>query len=398
MKKSSPLVTGCAAMILVSVLMCAGLFNSGAPEQQPEQDVTLDETPPGQPIGSQERAVQTPPPTSAQPSTDAVESPSDHSSLVVTVPSPPEVSKRSVVTYSYPLNSTLPIEQQIHRWKTNDGDEDEGIYLAPDTKSGTYKFVRLNGEEFSLRAAQLDHESATLFSKVFRAARKSKDHQQGVRDRLPEFEVKSETKTVSYSLDSKPPFVTSCYASRVLDGDTVIVQDEFGNEATIRLNGIDAPESEQPYGLDSTQKLKQLVTGRTLTVSITGADRYKRLLGQIWVDNTSVQHELVSNGLAWHYKKYNSEESLANAESNARKSNTGLWEDDSAISPWDWRNGARNVEEKPESIRTTDVTVYVTRTGSKYHRSGCRYLSKSKIPIPLSRARSAYSPCSRCNP
>jgi len=43
-------------------------------------------------------------------------------------------------------------------------------------------------------------------------------------------------------------------------------------------------------------------------------------------------------------------------------------------------------------------TVYVTRTGKKYHRNGCRYLSKSKIPMSLSEARKFYEPCSVCNP
>lgn len=44
------------------------------------------------------------------------------------------------------------------------------------------------------------------------------------------------------------------------------------------------------------------------------------------------------------------------------------------------------------------VTVYITKTGAKYHRDGCRYLSKSKIPISLSDAKSGYGPCSVCNP
>lgn len=48
---------------------------------------------------------------------------------------------------------------------------------------------------------------------------------------------------------------------------------------------------------------------------------------------------------------------------------------------------------------TQSVTVYVTDTGSKYHRSGCRYLYDSSTPISLSKAKAAgYTPCSRCNP
>lgn len=43
-------------------------------------------------------------------------------------------------------------------------------------------------------------------------------------------------------------------------------------------------------------------------------------------------------------------------------------------------------------------TVYITRTGEKYHRNGCRYLSKSQIPISLSDAQKNYTPCSICKP
>jgi competence protein ComEC len=44
-----------------------------------------------------------------------------------------------------------------------------------------------------------------------------------------------------------------------------------------------------------------------------------------------------------------------------------------------------------------ETTVYITETGSKYHKDGCRHLSKSKIPISLSEAKSqGYSPCGVC--
>lgn len=45
-----------------------------------------------------------------------------------------------------------------------------------------------------------------------------------------------------------------------------------------------------------------------------------------------------------------------------------------------------------------EVTVYITRTGKKYHRGGCRYLSKSQIPISLSEAKRSHGPCSVCSP
>ena len=46
-----------------------------------------------------------------------------------------------------------------------------------------------------------------------------------------------------------------------------------------------------------------------------------------------------------------------------------------------------------------ETTVYITRTGKKYHRAGCRYLSRSMIPISLEDAQSeGYDACSVCDP
>jgi hypothetical protein len=44
------------------------------------------------------------------------------------------------------------------------------------------------------------------------------------------------------------------------------------------------------------------------------------------------------------------------------------------------------------------ITVYVTRTGEKYHRDGCRYLRQSRIPMSLSEASKRFDPCSVCKP
>lgn len=46
-----------------------------------------------------------------------------------------------------------------------------------------------------------------------------------------------------------------------------------------------------------------------------------------------------------------------------------------------------------------EVTVYITKTGKKYHRGNCRYLKKSKIKISLKDAcKRGYTPCKVCKP
>lgn len=53
----------------------------------------------------------------------------------------------------------------------------------------------------------------------------------------------------------------------------------------------------------------------------------------------------------------------------------------------------------PTPEQQVSTTVYITRTGEKYHRAGCRYLSKSQIAISLTDAKAqGYSACSVCTP
>lgn len=45
-----------------------------------------------------------------------------------------------------------------------------------------------------------------------------------------------------------------------------------------------------------------------------------------------------------------------------------------------------------------EVTVYVTKTGEKYHLKSCQYLRRSAITMTLDHVKGRYAPCSRCNP
>ncbi|MGB4588050.1 MAG: ComEC/Rec2 family competence protein [Clostridiaceae bacterium] len=56
-------------------------------------------------------------------------------------------------------------------------------------------------------------------------------------------------------------------------------------------------------------------------------------------------------------------------------------------------------EPDPEPAVPQTITVYITKTGAKYHMDGCRYLSESKISISLDDAKKkGYTPCGVCKP
>jgi len=48
---------------------------------------------------------------------------------------------------------------------------------------------------------------------------------------------------------------------------------------------------------------------------------------------------------------------------------------------------------KRDAEKDDPNTVFITNTGTKYHRAGCKYLEKSSNPIALKDAVGKYEPC-----
>ncbi|HBZ5574555.1 TPA: micrococcal nuclease, partial [Klebsiella pneumoniae] len=75
---------------------------------------------------------------------------------------------------------------------------------------------------------------------------------------------------------------------RVLDGDTIEVKTlpakivVYEVPIRVRLINIDAPEKKQPFGRWSTNQLKTLLAGQSVTVSYTQTDRYGRIIGRVF--------------------------------------------------------------------------------------------------------------------
>jgi endonuclease YncB( thermonuclease family) len=208
----------------------------------------------------------------------------------------------------------------------------------------------------------------------------------------------------------------------VADGDTITVLGAGNRQTRVRLQGIDAPESRQAFGEVSKRNLSDLVFNRQVVVEYEKTDQYGRTLGKVVAFGRDVNLEQVKAGLAWHYKHYQGEQSpadrrlYADAEMEARAAKRGLWADTNPIPPWDFRRGKRAAVEEglpkpaPPALRRSaggqvdgatepvEGAVYVTRTGSKYHRLSCQYLRRSRIQVSLQDAKQSYDPCSVCRP
>jgi endonuclease YncB( thermonuclease family) len=200
----------------------------------------------------------------------------------------------------------------------------------------------------------------------------------------------------------KPSFAGKVVS--VADGDTITVL--VGKEQhRIRLEGIDCPESRQDFGTKAKEAIAGKVFGKEVTIKWKARDKYKRILGDVYLGDRHINLEMVQEGWAWHYTQYSKDAQLAKAEKEAKEARKGLWAAPNPIPPWEFRNGKKGekqAEDKgPADGKETELaklTVYVTKTGEKYHREGCRSLAKSSIPTTLGEAAGKYAPCSICNP
>ncbi len=131
--------------------------------------------------------------------------------------------------------------------------------------------------------------------------------------------------------------------TRVVDGDTIVVEDKNGRQEKIRLIGIDTPETKHPrksvecFGQEATKIVKKLLLGKKVYLqadsSQANRDKYNRLLRYVFRqnDNLFINRWLVSNGYAYEYTynlPYQYQEEFKQAELKARQLKRGLWSDE----------------------------------------------------------------------
>ncbi|MBX4191010.1 thermonuclease family protein [Candidatus Saccharibacteria bacterium] len=122
-----------------------------------------------------------------------------------------------------------------------------------------------------------------------------------------------------------------------VDGDTIAVNMN-GNIETIRMIGIDTPETHRPntpvqcYGLQASDFTKKLIGNSKVRLQAdpldTNRDRYGRLLRYVYLpDGRMVEAELINNGYAFAYTLFpfqKKAEFVADMQA-AQAAKRGLW-------------------------------------------------------------------------
>ncbi len=130
----------------------------------------------------------------------------------------------------------------------------------------------------------------------------------------------------------------------VSDGDTIKVVTSANKLYKVRLNGVDCPETSQPFGATAKQWTSQAVFGQQVRVVVKSVDQYGRTLGVVFLNGRNVNQGLVLSGMAWWYRRYAPRDAaLKQLEAKARSAKRGLWADKTPVAPWQWRQAARSV-------------------------------------------------------
>ena len=132
----------------------------------------------------------------------------------------------------------------------------------------------------------------------------------------------------------------------VYDGDTLRVQ-RNGEELKIRLCGIDAPEKDQPLGIEARDYLRSLIDQSNNSVRLVEVegDRYGRTVAEVIAvlgeSEINLNAQMVADGMAYHYAQYSgncpSQNAIVEAEAIAQASRAGVWADSASEKPWKWR-------------------------------------------------------------
>ena len=184
---------------------------------------------------------------------------------------------------------------------------------------------------------------------------------------------------------------------RVIGADRLIIK-EAGKQRTVKLTGVAEPQTQWPKDhpaanhLQASEFLINLLSGEKVFVLDTqknaaaGDELAEVKLFRV-PDGLYVNLEIIRQGYAQLgpgdlgkelglFKTY---------QQRARLSGKGLW--NKSIT-------AATAVEEPQGI-----TVFVTKTGKKYHRQSCRFLAKSEISMDIGEAKArGFTPCKICKP
>lgn len=198
--------------------------------------------------------------------------------------------------------------------------------------------------------------------------------------------------------------LTKALVVDVLDVYTIKVKVD-GKGEIVRLIGLEPSENvlkDRSYQKEAINFLKTLLKNKGVYLELDKQERDKngRLLAYIWLSRP-VWKNLKEKDKEMRSKMLNSIlllkgfAKVPKASSNKYIDHFKTYHKEAS----EKQTQSVIIKKEVEENKDKGIIVYITDTGKKYHREGCRYLEQSKIEISLEEAkRRGYEPCKVCDP
>lgn len=233
-------------------------------------------------------------------------------------------------------------------------------------------------------------------------------------------------------LSDEPPEIVRPDPARSVEALVLSVQD--GDSVTLLINnesrrfeliGADAPEwierasRQRPYAAEARRFLTNMLLNERVLVfepEAGATDQLERRRAYLFrlPDMTLVDLEIVRQGYGKVSTRANEPYAgvLRWYEQRARELQRGVWGEASEPEPPAAEPAPAPVvqtpttttpaapppaETKPEPKRD-EGWVWVTRSGSRYHREGCSHLTSTRTRVRRDSIKSTHEPCKTCNP
>lgn len=197
--------------------------------------------------------------------------------------------------------------------------------------------------------------------------------------------------------------------TRVVDGDTIVV-DIDGTAETVRLIGVDTPESVHPdadknteAGVAASDYTKAALEGKEveLELDVQERDKYGRLLAYVYLDGVMYNKTLLEEGVADIATYPPNVKYVDDFKAIVAARNDSAAEDTTPSTPS--TPSTSNTSSTP-SVGHTSGTYIASKESDKYHKPTCRHAKKITADNEIwfvsaeEAATAGYSPCGTCKP
>lgn len=152
----------------------------------------------------------------------------------------------------------------------------------------------------------------------------------------------------------EPPKQMQARVISIQDGDTLTVMDSKRKTFVVQMDGVDAPELDQPYGQSSKLHLERRILRKNVVLLWHKTTGDGTLIAKVTMNNGDINLLQLRTGSAWTSGKVTVTHGdpdagrYANAQVKAKEKLLGLWRDASAISPSEWRKQKAASAEAPK--------------------------------------------------